>query len=188
MQELVQEILQEEGPARSQNIIKVDPGGSVSYQQGDCCIVFALSGIQAVRASGLPATFITVMQAKLIAIAHYMCRRLVDPLPATIQLFHLYRPPERSASDESLRSRAVCPPSTTHAQYLLLLTLAHAKVMISDGDGAFMHQSHTVKSGKPRAALLAWLCRAVLLSFSTTQLPNPKPMQPPIKKQRSNLN
>jgi len=182
MQELVQ------GSARSKNIIKVDPvGSSVSYQQGDSCMIFALAGMQAVRASGLPATFITVRQAKLNAIVYHMRRRLGDPLPATIQLFHLYRPPERSASDESLRSRAFCPPSTTHAQYLLLLTLAHAKVMISDGDGAFMHQKNVVKSSKPRAALLAWLCRAVFLSFSTTQLPNPKPMQPALKKQRSNF-
>ena len=182
MQELVQ------GSARSQNIIKVDPSGSVSYQQGDCCIIFALSGIQAVRASGLPANFITVRQAKLNTIVYHMRRRLGDPLPAASQLYHLYRPPgpEPSASDTSLRSRAFSPPSMTHAQYLLLLILAHAQFMINDDAGAFMHQRHTVKSKKsqePRAALIAWLCRAMVLSFSTTQLPtNP----PPHKKQRSN--
>jgi hypothetical protein len=154
---------------REPNVIKVCcVSDSVSYQQGDCCIVYALSSIQVVKASGLPPTFITVQQAMLASIFSCWRRRLSyaigDPFPAPH--LHLYRAPQPSAMIDAYSK-------LTQAQYLLLLTLSHARLMLRDDEGAFMHQE-IIKSKKPLACLTAWLTTSafsLFLSSSSSSIP-----------------
>ena len=130
MQVLLQISLGAEQP-KALNTVAVDPGtGTVSYQQNDCCILFGLSGIQFVKACGLPSTFISVQQAKVGYIFHSACQlhdrfRLSPPF----RLYTLYLPAGREAS--RVQRAAFISPYLMPLQHLSALRLCLYRTLIT---------------------------------------------------------